>query len=265
MIQPILGTRIAELRSQKGITQKELADACNIDIRTIQRIEGGQVLPRMYTIRLLAAALGVDINYFNGDNAPAENTQTARLLKLPFIAGLVFSLNAIPVVLNIITLAPDSILKNVFTVIHIVSCLFFFRGFYLLGKQNQNQVMAVAALLSMILIPLLNMINLMQGILFFDGINTAVIFIVTCVNALLFGMSLLGEANKRVPRNNLYRVAGYITLVQSALFLTGNFIFAGAGLLISIGCNFVLTFIMYKESHSAQMPEEEGSLNTVMG
>jgi transcriptional regulator with XRE-family HTH domain len=265
MTQPLLGTRIAELRSQKGITQKELADACNIDIRTIQRIEAGKVLPRMYTIRLLAAALGTEISCFHGDNTSTENAHSGRLLKWPFIAALVFSLNYIPVVLNIISLAPNSIINTVFIIIHIISCLFFFRGFYWLGKQSGNQAMAISALLSMILLPLINMINLMQGIVFFDTINTAVIFIVVCINAIIFGMSLLNEANKRLPRNNLYKIAGYTTLVQSALFITGNFQLVATGLIISVFCNFMMTIILFKESRHERSQHEEGTMSSVMG
>jgi transcriptional regulator with XRE-family HTH domain len=265
MIQPILGTRIAELRNQKGITQKELADACNVDIRTIQRIEAGKVLPRMYTIRLLAAALGTEISSFKGDHIQPPNVLPGKPLKWPFIAALVFSLNYIPVVLNIITLAPNSFINTVFIIIHIISCLFFFRGFYWLGKQSGNQAMAISALLSMILLPLLNMINLMQGIFFFDTINVAVIFIVVCVNAIIFGMSLLSEANKKLPRNNLYKIAGFTTLVQSALFLTGNFQLVAIGLIISIFCNFIMTVILFKESRSEQIQNEEGSMSSVMG
>lgn len=254
MTQPLLGTRIAELRNQKGITQKELADACNIDIRTIQRIETGKVLPRMYTIRLLAAALGTDLNYFNGGNAFTNEVPTENLLKWSFIAGLIFSLNYIPVVLNILTLAPDSFLKNVFTIIYIISCVFFFRGFYLLGKQSKNQTMAISALLAMVLLPLLNLINMIQGILFFDTINMAVVLIVACVNAIVFGISLLHEGG------NLYKAAGYITLVQSALFLTGNFQLVSIGLMISVICNFVMTFILFKESRAGQAPHENANV-----
>jgi transcriptional regulator with XRE-family HTH domain len=251
MTQPLLGTRIAELRNQKGITQKELADACNIDIRTIQRIETGKVLPRMYTIRLLAAALGTDISYFSSDTAQVEMAQTTSLLKGTFIAGIIFSLNYIPIVLNIITLGADSVLKNVFTVLHIISCVFFFRGFYLLGKQTQNQAMTISALLAMVLLPLLNMMNIMQGLLFFDTINMMVILIVACVNAIVFGMSFIRQGG------SLYKVAGYITLVQSALFLTGNFQLVSVGLIISVFCNFVMTAILYKESGAGHTPEED--------
>ena len=59
MKQPELGTKIADGRVKKNITQKELAELCNIDIRTIQRIEAGEVVPRMYTLKLISAALGL--------------------------------------------------------------------------------------------------------------------------------------------------------------------------------------------------------------
>jgi transcriptional regulator with XRE-family HTH domain len=265
MTQPILGARIAELRNQKGITQKELADACNIDIRTIQRIETGKVLPRMYTIRLLATALGTDISYFNGDDALVDKVETAGLLKLPFIAALVLSLNYIPVVLGILTLAPDSVLKNIFAIIHIISSVFVFRGFYLLGVQKQNQAMTISAAIGMVLLPLLNFMTLMQGVLFFDTINMAVILIVASVNAIVFGVSLLGEAKKKGSGGNLYKMAGYIMLVQSALFLTGNFQFVCIALIISVFSNFVMASLLYKESRAGQTPEEETNLGAALG
>src|SRR5210317_848730 len=55
-----LGLRIAELRKQKGITQEELAAKASINVRTIQRIEKGEVDPRSYTLQEIARALEVD-------------------------------------------------------------------------------------------------------------------------------------------------------------------------------------------------------------
>lgn len=57
MNQPRLGKKIVELRKAKGITQKELVDICNLNVRTIQRIESGEVTPRGYTIKLIFDAL----------------------------------------------------------------------------------------------------------------------------------------------------------------------------------------------------------------
>jgi len=62
MKQPELGKKIVELRREKGLTQEELVDRCNISVRTLQRIETGEVTPRVYTIKTILAALDYDLN-----------------------------------------------------------------------------------------------------------------------------------------------------------------------------------------------------------
>ena len=54
------GQLIRELRLKKGITQEELAAKTDISVRTIQRIESGDVDPRAFTLQSIAAALEVD-------------------------------------------------------------------------------------------------------------------------------------------------------------------------------------------------------------
>ena len=54
------GQLIKELRLKKGITQEDLAFMTDISVRTIQRIESGEVDPRAYTLQSIASALGVD-------------------------------------------------------------------------------------------------------------------------------------------------------------------------------------------------------------
>ena len=61
MKQPDLGKKIAELRKANGLTQDELAEKCNVNNRTIQRIESGEVTPRSYTIKLIFTELKYDI------------------------------------------------------------------------------------------------------------------------------------------------------------------------------------------------------------
>lgn len=58
MKQPELGNKISELRQSKGLTQTELAESCNLSLRTIQRIEAAEVIPRAYTIKQIFEALG---------------------------------------------------------------------------------------------------------------------------------------------------------------------------------------------------------------
>lgn len=58
--QPELGKRIADYRKSKGLTQEELVEKCNLSVRTLQRIEAGEVTPRIYTVRLILEVLELD-------------------------------------------------------------------------------------------------------------------------------------------------------------------------------------------------------------
>ncbi len=76
MNQPDLGLKVAELRQQKGLTQERLAELCEISLRTIQRIESGEVDPRAYTLHCLGDALEFD---FGEDNSEHERLWLAAL------------------------------------------------------------------------------------------------------------------------------------------------------------------------------------------
>ena len=69
MNQPGLGLKVSELRQQKGMTQEQLSESCQVSARTIQRIESGEVDPRTHTIHCLSDAL--DFN-FGEQNATDE-------------------------------------------------------------------------------------------------------------------------------------------------------------------------------------------------
>lgn len=68
MKQPDLGKKIIELRKAKGLTQEELVSICNLNVRTLQRIEAGEVTPRIYTIKTIFAALDFDLHVVQGSN-----------------------------------------------------------------------------------------------------------------------------------------------------------------------------------------------------
>jgi transcriptional regulator with XRE-family HTH domain len=70
MNQPDLGLKVIELRQQKGLTQEQLAELCEVSARTIQRIESGEVDPRAYTLQCLSKALEFD---FGIDGTTNEN------------------------------------------------------------------------------------------------------------------------------------------------------------------------------------------------
>ena len=59
------GLVVKSARTKKGLTQSELAEQCHIGLRTIQRIETGKVSPRIQTVKLLNAFLGIHISDFS--------------------------------------------------------------------------------------------------------------------------------------------------------------------------------------------------------
>jgi transcriptional regulator with XRE-family HTH domain len=75
MKQPDLGKKIAELRKAKSLTQEELVKRCNLNVRTLQRIESGVVTPRSYTIKSIFAALEYNIND-SLENMPNKFSET---------------------------------------------------------------------------------------------------------------------------------------------------------------------------------------------
>jgi transcriptional regulator with XRE-family HTH domain len=52
-----LHEQLAAARKKKGLTQEELAERSKVTVRTIQRLESGDTVPRAFTLRAIAAAL----------------------------------------------------------------------------------------------------------------------------------------------------------------------------------------------------------------
>lgn len=95
MKQPELGQQILRLRKQKGLTQEELVEQCNINVRTIQRIEAGEVTPRSYTIKTIMDVLGFDLEKINDQKETIDTSNAASHslhLKIAWICGIVYFL-----------------------------------------------------------------------------------------------------------------------------------------------------------------------------
>lgn len=85
------GQYIKELRLKKGMTQEDLAAKTDTTVRTIQRIENGEVDPRAYTLQNIAAALEIDFDILNNIDKPTsqEESDDSRIwLPLLHLSGL---------------------------------------------------------------------------------------------------------------------------------------------------------------------------------
>ncbi|MFS4492924.1 serine hydrolase [Maribacter sp. 2308TA10-17] len=78
-------------RKLKGYTQEELSERTEVTVRTIQRIEKGDVSPHLQTIKLLASALEIEVSdLLPLENPKEENIQKKWLLLLHSIPFLGF-------------------------------------------------------------------------------------------------------------------------------------------------------------------------------
>jgi transcriptional regulator with XRE-family HTH domain len=60
--QDALGRAIRQLRDERGLKQKELAQAADMNVTAISHIERGRANPAWGTVRRIAAALGVPVS-----------------------------------------------------------------------------------------------------------------------------------------------------------------------------------------------------------
>ena len=67
------GKKLIEVRNLKGLTQDEVAEKCNVTVRTIQRIESGIVKPRAFTMKIISEVLGFE--FFETSNTGYDVSQ----------------------------------------------------------------------------------------------------------------------------------------------------------------------------------------------
>ncbi len=103
-----LGEKITSLRKSKGISQELLAENSRVSLRTIQRIESGISTPRLYTIKVIATALDVEVDYLNLDEQSDQtltqhraDLESIRLINLSALAVVIvpFSNIILPVLI----------------------------------------------------------------------------------------------------------------------------------------------------------------------
>ncbi|MBL7872968.1 MAG: helix-turn-helix transcriptional regulator [Cyclobacteriaceae bacterium] len=160
MQQPELGKRLTALRKERNLTQEELVEKSHVSVRTIQRIEAGEVLPRILTVKILLKALGESYESFISQQTQVMETQKSNLptanrntLLIAALAGAVYLVCEIILgAMDIAWLATErgwSLIINTLyislTVVMVISCALFARGFIVLSTVFENTLLKVAA------------------------------------------------------------------------------------------------------------------------
>jgi len=90
MEKSILAAKIKELRLAKGYSQEYLAETAQLSLRTVQRIENGETIPRGHTLNRLAKAMDISIAELTGSaSAAVNNNGYIALINLSALAFLV--------------------------------------------------------------------------------------------------------------------------------------------------------------------------------
>ena len=91
-----IANQIKAARVARGYTQLDLAEKTNISLRSIQRIESAQVSPRAYTLNILSATLGLQLQHRdlappaapNTTSIPQNSIKKATRILIAAVAGL---------------------------------------------------------------------------------------------------------------------------------------------------------------------------------
>ena len=244
MEQPELGNKITALRKQKGFTQEELVERCNINVRTLQRIESGEVSPRSYTIKTILSALDHDFEELYGEEnttakdsiilgSETEAKSVRFLLALAAISGILYLLiGPFEAFSDYYRFGEDDMIFGIggHVFIKIVAYLsygLFIYGFLIVGKLYQNYLMKIAAVLLvsvLLLFYIYDIISLFyESVLPIEGIVVAESIIVGTLG-LLFGISIIKSAKEW---SVLGYVAGSLELFTAFCFLVVILVLVG--------------------------------------
>ncbi len=259
MQQPELGARLTALRKEKQLTQEELVEKSHVSVRTIQRIESGEVLPRTSTVKILLEALGESYESFS--TKPPEIMETKESINTSPHRNIVLTgalAGAVYLICEIILGALDVSwlsdgrdwglqMNGIYismTVVTVVSFALFARGFIALAELFENSLLKIAAILLIVGKALEGVLNI--STLSADNFESIMIpYIAAAVImgtlSLLFGIALLRLQD---GMGELSRIAGILEIVMGCCLIT--VILFLIGYVVMIPATLVEILVLYR-------------------
>ena len=272
MQQPELGRRLTALRKERNLTQEELVEKSHVSVRTIQRIEAGEVLPRMSTVKILLKALGEHYEVFSTEPTQAMETQGSispnvnrNTLLIAALAGAVYLVSQIILgAMDIAWFTSDhgweiemNVIYTSLTVVMVVSYALFARGFIALSTVFENPLLKVVAYMLIIATGGMGILNVSS--LSVEEVES--LWLPYAVAALLFGaLSIVfGVSLIRLQdgMGELARIAGILEIVMGCILVTVVLFFIAYVIMIpAVAVEILLLYRGYEylsRSESAQI------------
>ncbi|OFX84902.1 MAG: hypothetical protein A2W99_03895 [Bacteroidetes bacterium GWF2_33_16] len=282
MKQPELGRKISELRTAKGLTQEELVVKCNISVRTIQRVEAGEVTPRSYTIKTILAALDYDLSKISDEETNFFDSFIRWIKRFMLIEidiekpsdflikqlNIAWILGAIYFVIGFFEGAADYFLikedRLIFSsgfyiaikIISLIAFTFFQRGFIVIGGLFRNYLLKIISFIMIIAIVLLNGYDIIS--IFYNSEEAEFMAVASAVTfgilGIIYGISLI-RLKSSVGRISLY--AGLLEIIGGCFLLTVALAFVG--LLIYIPAELFEIIIIFKVIYIIKTKQTENN------
>jgi transcriptional regulator with XRE-family HTH domain len=235
MQQPELGRRLTALRKEKNLTQEELVEKSHVSVRTIQRIENGEVLPRMLTVRILLEALGESYESFSTKPIQVMEPQKRILpnanrntVLIAALAGAVYLVSQIILgAMDIAWFTGDhdwefrmNAIYTGLTVLMVVAFVLFARGFIALSTVFENTLLKVASYMLIVAtagMAILDITSLSMEDLESLWIPYAVAAVLFGALSIVFGVSLIRLQDSM---GELSRIAGILEIVIGCMLVT---------------------------------------------
>jgi len=87
-------TNLKTIREQKNLTQTELAEKAGLSLRTIQRIEAGNI-PKGFTLKAIANALEIETGKLFVIDEKTFKIDRAKLINISALSGLIIPFGSI--------------------------------------------------------------------------------------------------------------------------------------------------------------------------
>jgi len=256
MNQPELGNYIAHLRKEQGLTQEELVEKCNINVRTIQRIEAGDVTPRSYTVKNILEALGTSIDeVFQKTEKQPETTAVnynTSLLGWGIIAGIFYLiLGTFNAYLGLTASFYAGVISTgafmVSTLLEFIPATLFLIAIAHFGKSNENSMIKNA---SYVAIAFLILFYILENLFYSDimdedeGLGLVLGFSSLFLYGLMYFSLAVGFFIKRKELGELAKWSGITGMVGGLSFCL--IILFPVGILATLAFEVMLIILLYR-------------------
>jgi transcriptional regulator with XRE-family HTH domain len=272
MKQPELGQKILELRKAKGLTQENLVELCSINVRTIQRIEAGEVTPRSYTIKAILEALGYDFTNLQMESeeksvpSTGEKSKASKFLIKAFFIGIVYFLLAyVELAFDFMLLESGELAVSngwyfAVKIAIILTFSFFIMGYYKLSFLIPNNLIKGASIFLIVGIVVSNsfdMFAVLHPVISIEIFQIAKSIVFGALY-LVFGIGLIGYQKQF---GSLAFVGGCLGILSGIMFI--SVILVLPGLVVFTIFEILQLILLFKAAEHLENPKSQTPSNAV--